>query len=119
MESQFVNRTTTSLKNRVFQLCAHLHSADCRFRSQSSIEMTPSDHPSTCRTCHGSGWQRGPDNPVRHRDGHILRTTSTVVACTHHWANDDPTPEPVIDLASYLARYPDDDALGRTREHYL
>jgi hypothetical protein len=75
----------------------------------------PTDHPPTCRTCHGSGWQTGPDHIVRHRDGHILRTTSTVVPCAHHWANDELEPDDIIALDEYLARYPDDDALARLR----
>jgi hypothetical protein len=77
--------------------------------------MTPADHPPTCRICHGTGYQPGPDNIHRDDNGHIIRTSTTVTACTHHWTEDDPTPDEAIDLDTYLTRYPDDDALARSR----
>lgn len=77
--------------------------------------MIPSEHPSTCRVCHGDGWQHGPDNVVTNDAGQILRVSTTVVPCMHHWANDPPEPDEVVALDAYLARYPDDDALARLR----
>jgi hypothetical protein len=49
---------------------------------------TPADHPPSCRTCHGDGWMPGPPRPDT--------GNPTCIPCTHHWSNDDPTPDQLI-----------------------
>jgi len=68
----------------------------------------PAQHPPTCQVCHGSGWQIGPDTEVRSLHGEVLRIYRTVTPCTHHWTDDDPTPDDVISLDEYLARHHDE-----------
>jgi hypothetical protein len=49
---------------------------------------TASSHPHHCRTCTGTGWMPGPPRPSGN---------PTYTPCTHHWTDDDPTPDPLID----------------------
>ena len=73
-----------------------------------------SDHPPTCQTCRGSGWQHGPDIDVHALNGHYLRTYTTAEPCTHHW-QDDEYPKELISLDEYLRRHPEDIHLFTTR----
>ena len=52
--------------------------------------ITPANHPTSCVVCGGSGVMEGPSIPGQHH-GRAF-TYTTVVPCTHHWANDDPDP---------------------------
>ena len=54
-----------------------------------------------------SGWQRGPDTTCHDCHGRTSHYT-TVEPCTHHWTNDDPTPDELISLDEYLHRHPED-----------
>jgi len=51
--------------------------------------MTPSNHPPSCRTCQGTGWQPGPPIPTI-ADG-VKFAYTTVEPCSNDWYTDDPT----------------------------
>lgn len=54
----------------------------------------PASHPRSCRTCHGTGWQPGP-NRYGHAHGEPV-VYATVEPCTHIWHDDDPDDEPEL-----------------------
>lgn len=64
----------------------------------------PTDHPPSCQGCAGSGWQTGPTHHITNRNGQTVRRYNTVVPCTHHWTDDDPTPADPIGRDEYLAQ---------------
>ena len=69
--------------------------------------MTPANHPPSCRTCRGTGWQ---DGPISYEtvNGQPHPYTSQI-PCTHHWANDDPDE---TDAYRNPAHYPADPTLA-------